>query len=102
MATVRITEQAWSDLEAILDYYDQSAPGFSEVFEDEVVEKIRQLEEFPRMGRMVPEIGDEVLRELIHRSYRIVYYVDAENEKVEVLTIFHSSQQFGDFDGDGD
>jgi len=30
------------------------------------------------MGRMVPEIQDEALRELIHRSYRIVYFVDAE------------------------
>lgn len=100
MATVRITEQAWSDLDAILDYYDQSAPGFSEVFEEEVVEKIRRLEEFPRMGRVGPEIGDEALRELIHRSYRIVYYVDTEDETVEVLTIFHSSQQFGGLDGD--
>jgi len=27
---------------------------------------------------MVPEIQDEALRELIHRSYRIVYFVDAE------------------------
>jgi len=98
VATVRITEQAWSDLDAILDCYDQSAPGFSEVFEEEVVEKIRRLEEFPRMGRMVPEIGDEALRELIHRSYRIVYYVDADDDKVEVLTIFHSSQQFGGID----
>ena len=100
MATVRITEQAWSDLDAILDYYDQSAPGFSEVFEEEVVEKIRRLEDVPRMGRIVPEIGDEALRKLIHRSYRIVYYVDTEDETVEVLTIFHSSQQFGGMDGD--
>lgn len=96
MATVRITEQAWTDLEAVLDYYDRLAPGFSEVFEDEVIEKIQRLEQFPRMGRVVPEIGDEALRELIHRSYRIVYHVDADDREVEVLTIFHSSQQFGD------
>jgi plasmid stabilization system protein ParE len=50
MATVRITKQAWSDLEAVLEYYDQSAPGFAEVFEEEVVEKIRRLRQFPRMG----------------------------------------------------
>lgn len=49
MATVRITEQAWSDLDAILDCYDQSAPGFSEVFEEEVVERVCRLEEVPRM-----------------------------------------------------
>jgi len=53
-------------------------PAFRRFFEDEAVEKVRRLEQFPRMGRMVPEIQDEALRELIHRSYRIVYFVDAE------------------------
>ena len=50
---------------------------------------------FPRMGRVVPEIGDEAIREVIYRQYRIIYVVDRDDEEVEVLTIFHSSQQFG-------
>ena len=47
------------------------------------------------MGRVVPEIGDEAMREVIYRNYRIVYVVDRDDEEVEVLTIFHSSRQFG-------
>ena len=60
-----------------------------------MIEKVRLLERFPRMGRVVPEIRDEAIRELIYRQYRIVYVVDRGDEEVEVLTIFHSSQQFG-------
>ena len=96
MARVRLTEQAQSELDAIIEYYERvGAADFAEVLEEKVVEKIRPLERLPRMGRVVPEIRDEAIREIIYRSYRIVYVVDADDEEVEVLTIFHSSKQFG-------
>ncbi|MGI9174036.1 MAG: type II toxin-antitoxin system RelE/ParE family toxin [Rhodothermales bacterium] len=96
MASVRFTEQAQNELDAIVAYYERvDAADFAEVFEAKVIEKVRMLERFPRMGRMVPEIGDEAMREVIYRNYRIVYVVDRDDEAVEVLTIFHSSQQFG-------
>ncbi|PSQ76528.1 MAG: hypothetical protein BRD37_06840 [Bacteroidetes bacterium QH_8_67_23] len=47
------------------------------------------------------EIEDEAIREVIYRDYRIVYVVDRDKEEVEVLTIFHSAQQFGTL-GSGD
>ena len=96
MASVWLTEQAQNELDAIVAYYERvGAEDFGAVFEAKVIEKVRVLERFPRMGRMVPEIGDEAMRELIYRQYRIVYVVDGDDEEVEVLTIFHSSRQFG-------
>jgi len=53
------------------------------------------------MGRIVPEIGDEAIREVLYRNYRIAYVVDRDDKEVDVLTIFHSSQQFGRL-GSGD
>ena len=47
----------------------------------------------PNMGRIVPEIGDESIRELIYRQYRIIYIVD--DGSAEILTVYHSSRQFG-------
>ena len=83
-------------LGVVVHYYERvGAEEFVAVFEAKVIEKVRMLERFPRMGRMVPEIGDEAIREVIYRHYRIVYVVDQDDEEVEVLTIFHSSQQFG-------
>lgn len=101
MAHVRLTEQAQNELDAIIEYYERvGASDFAEVFEEQIIEKIRPLEQFPRMGRIVPEIDDEAIREIIYRDYRIVYVVDQNDETVDVLTIFHSSQQLGTLDSD--
>ncbi|PSQ90124.1 MAG: type II toxin-antitoxin system RelE/ParE family toxin [Bacteroidetes bacterium QS_8_64_10] len=103
MAEICFTKQAQSELDAIVEYYERvGATDFAEVFEEKVIEKIRPLEQFPRVGRMVPEIEDEAIREVIYRNYRIVYIVDRDDEEVEVLTIFHSSQQFGPLDSGGE
>lgn len=82
--------------DAIIEYYERiGAVDFAEVFEEKVIEKIRLLERVPRMGRVEPEINDEAIREVLYRNFRIAYVVDADDEEVAVLTIFHSSQQFG-------
>jgi len=96
VARVRPTEQAPNELDAIIEYYERvGASDFAEVFEEKIIEKIRPLEQFPLMGRIVEEIGDEAIREVLYRNYRLVYVVDSDKEEVDVLTIFHSSQQFG-------
>jgi plasmid stabilization system protein ParE len=40
----------------------------------------------PHIGRMVPEISNPVIRELLFKKYRIVYRVNKNN--VEILTVF--------------
>ena len=99
MARVRVTKQARADLDAIVAYYEQVNLEYALVFEENVLTKVQQLKRFPRIGRIVPEINEESMRELIYRSYRIVYFVDDADEEVEILTIFHSSRQFGELPG---
>lgn len=95
MAHVKLSKQAEADLEAIVDFYDGINAELSYVLEEMLLARLEQLEDFPRSGRIVPEIGEVSIRELIYRNYRIVYYVDEEDAEVEVLTIFHSSRDFG-------
>ena len=40
----------------------------------------------PRSGRVVPEIGNPEMRELIYRGYRIVYRLPGD--ALEILTVF--------------
>jgi len=40
----------------------------------------------PRIGRMVPEISNPAIREVLFKKYRIVYRVNTSN--VEILTVF--------------
>jgi toxin ParE1/3/4 len=101
VAEVVWTARASADLEAIGDYLAQSAPGYAEVVVRRVLAAVGRLEAFPASGRVVPEIGEEELREVVLRSYRVVYFYDEEGDRVEVLTVFHASQQFGGLSGEG-
>ncbi len=95
MAHVKVSRQAEADLEAIVAFYEGINAEYASILEEMILARLEQLEDFPRSGRVVPEIGEASIRELIYRNYRIVYYIDDEDAEVEVLTIFHSSRDFG-------
>ena len=60
------------------------------VIVDRIFESVERLEAFPLSGRIVPEINQENIREIILGSYRIVYLFKAET--VFILTVFHGSK----------
>lgn len=91
MAQVSWTSQALTDLEAIGDFIARDAPSFAQVFVDRVFQSVERLQQFPLSGRVVPEIAQEDIREIIFGSYRIVYLVS--DDQVNILTVFHSSRQ---------
>jgi len=45
----------------------------------------------PRSGRVVPEIGNPDMRELIYRGYRIVYRL--KGDALEILAVFEGHRQ---------
>lgn len=93
MAEVIWRPQALRDLEAIEAYYEDVAPDFAPLFVAGAFEAASRLADFPNAGRVVPEIGDESIRELIYRQYRILYVVG--DGAAEILTVYHSSRQLG-------
>ena len=74
-------------------YYQDVAPDFAPLFVAGAFETAARLSDFPNAGRIVPEIGDASIRELIYRQYRIIYVVEAG--AAEILTVYHSARQFG-------
>ncbi len=91
MAQINWTNQALADLEAIGNFIARDSPSFAQVFVNRVFSSVERLENFPYSGRIVPEIGQDNIREIIFGSYRIVYLVNSD--RVNILTIFHSSRQ---------
>ena len=53
-----------------------------------MVEKLSLL---PSMGRVVPEIGEESIREVIFYNYRVMYRLENE-ESIVVLGIIHAAR----------
>ena len=72
------------------DFIARDAPGVAQVFVERVFAAVTRLEAFPRSGRVVPEIGQEDLREMIFGSYRIVYVVS--EDEANILTVFHAAR----------
>jgi len=51
-----------------------------------LIEKCEYLIDNPEIGRIVPELSDPQIRELIVKNYRIVYrHID---EEIHILTVF--------------
>ena len=70
------TETAWRDLEGIADHIAEDSPGYAAAFVRRVRDQSRSLDEFAERGRVVPELADARVRELLVGSYRLIYEVD--------------------------
>lgn len=90
MAEVRWTAQAADDLEAIADFIAADSPQYARLFAMDVLAAVGRLANFPNSGRVVPEIKDPGIREILLGSYRIVYRV--KGDLVELLTVYHGAR----------
>ena len=52
------------------------------------------LSTLPERGRMVPEFHQIELREVVFRSYRIIYRVNMASRSVEIVRFWHSARGF--------
>ena len=64
------------------------------MFAKKVNAAIEAIPKFPKAGRVVPEYGDENLREKIYGNYRIVYRL--KEKLVEIVAICHGSKPLDD------
>jgi toxin ParE1/3/4 len=97
---VKWSKPAKLDLRQIYDFIAKDSRFYAQKVSLELVEKSEKLEIFPEIGRIVPEIGDPNLRELLIYSYRLIYEIFPN--KIEVLTIIHGKRNFPKelFDGE--
>lgn len=61
--------------------------------------RVDMLAQFPQLGRVVPEKNDDTIREIIFRSYRIIYKVLAQNETVAIARVWHGARGEPDIPG---
>ena len=56
----------------------------------------RNLSEFPESGRVIPEVDDKSLREIIVQGYRVMYRL--ESDRVLILAVMNGSRDVPDKD----
>ncbi len=84
---IRWTHEALEQLIEIEEFIAKDSPGRAASFVERIIEHVEDsLPENPRAGRIVPEIANPDIRELIFRSYRIVYRLTEST--IEILSVF--------------
>lgn len=97
MVKIVWTRQSADELKGIFDYIAKDSRRYAENQVKRIKEKTQVLKTQPESGRIVPELEIEQIRELIEGNYRIVYRL-IEKNRVEILTIHHSSRDFNSRD----
>jgi plasmid stabilization system protein ParE len=89
---VRWSVPARNDLKQIHDFIAKDSKYYARKVIQDIVAKTETLNDFPEAGRVVPEISDQNIRELLVYSYRLVYEISAED--IEILAIIHGRRDF--------
>lgn len=89
---VRWSGHARSQLKQIHDYIALDSPRYAKSVVAGIVGKTELLAAYPRIGRVVPECGNENIREIPRYSWRILYEVKPSH--VEVLAVIHKRRDF--------
>ena len=86
------SEPAKADLRSIHDFIANDSRHYAKKVAQDVVAKTDALNSLPRIGRIVPELGDEKIRELSLYSYRVIYEI--KDSDVFVLAVVHKRRDF--------
>jgi plasmid stabilization system protein ParE len=84
------TEIALSDLASIAEFIARDSEQYARAFVADAFAASDSLAEFAERGRVVPEFGDDKIRELIIRSYRLIYRV--KRDSVAMLGLIHGAR----------
>ena len=91
-----MTRLGWSrravrDLIEIADFIALDSPAAARVWVERLRHRAERAATAPRAGRIVPEFGREDVREVLLKSYRIVYRIVPG--AIAVLTVFEGHRQ---------
>ena len=84
-------EEARLDLKDIFDYISRDSKRYAQRQVDKVFERAQLLLTHINAGKIVEEIGQSEIRELIEGNYRIVYRI-IDKEKVHILLVHHGAR----------
>lgn len=84
------TNEALLRLQEIEEYISKDNSIAAIEFIDKLISIAETIIDNPEKGRIVPELSIENIRELLYKSYRIVYLV--KKNSIDILTVFEGHQ----------
>ena len=90
MVEIKWTKQAINDVESISEYISRDSVYYAKMFAQKIFQSVDRLLIFPQSGRIVPELKNTIIREIILGNYRVIYR--SHEQLVEIITVYHSSR----------
>ena len=94
MVEIRWTTQSLEDVENIAEFIAKDSERYAKIQVQRIFDSVVILKTQPILGRKVPEINDQEIREIILGNYRIVYRIVSLSQ-IDILTVHHSSRDLG-------
>ena len=88
--TVEWSPRAIEDVEALALYISADSTAYTAAVLKKILDTTRSLSRFPHTGRVVPEFGDENIREKFVYSYRIIYRI--QGETITIAAVIHGKR----------
>ena len=89
---VKWSNPAKQDLRMIFDYIKKDSLFYARKVIQEILDKSESLEDYPNVGRVVPELNEPNIREVLTYSFRMVNQIGIEG--IEILALIHSRRNF--------
>lgn len=84
------TRRAIEDVQSIQRFIEKDSPHYAQLVGQQLIAAVERLPAFPQSGRIVPEVSDPAVREVIQGSYRIVYRLI--HGEIHILTVHHAAR----------
>ena len=87
---VEWASRAKSDLRLAVEYIRKDSPESAKAFLSQVFQATRSLSTFSERGRVVADLGDPAIRQVLVGRYRVLYEV--HSDAVWIMRVLHTSQ----------
>ncbi len=89
MVKIIWTDQSLDDVDSIADFIAKDSLKYAKIQVRRFFDRVELLKSHPKAGRIVPELENKLIRELIIGNYRIIYKIRSK-ERIDILTVHHS------------
>jgi len=84
---------ARTKIKEILEYMSEDNPDAALTLIDHLETKVGKLKDNPESGRVLPEIKNDKIREIVvHKNYGVFFEINPDT--IEILTVRHFRQNF--------
>ena len=88
--TITWSQEALDDVDAIAEFISRDSLHHAQQVVEKLFELCDAIVEHPKAGRVVPELGNEDIRERFLYSYRLIYEIGLS--EVFVLAVIHGKR----------